>query len=497
MEVNSIQYKNRLSWASWLYIACVSAVMITLCSRCSPLYPFNDWVDVNCFFTVGKAMFNGRVVYRDIYEQKGVLLYFIYGIAYLISNTDFFGAYLIEILSFFVFLMMVYDTMCLFGAERTGLLVLPFLAAALCGSRGFYLGGSAEELMLPAIYLPLYTMMKCYRAAGDCIPDGKNMLLMGCGAACLLWSKFTLTGIYIGYIIFGSAVLIKRKEWKKLLHSALCFFAGVMIVSLPWILYFSFNHALADMFEVYFYNNIFVYPMKKTLHNYAAVLTMAFLKNIFMMAFIAFGVYGVLRESKNREFMAGMFCLYFFNVFFVFAGGVAFEYYAYGMAALAVPGAVYAAMRLEAFAVKRSGPAKKVLCAAAAAAFLLGDAAAWLYSDNSFLAKYDREDMWYQKFAEEILASDDHSVLNYNSLDLGIYTLTGYVPQNRFFCKLNINLDEMHNEMDASIREKKTEWVVFTDNTDFPEEYYDIVAEEQSFFSYESAPTTYYLGRKK
>ena len=78
-----------------VYFLLISAVMIGLCSRCSPLYPFNNWNDANCFFTTGKAMFSGKVVYRDIYEQKGILLYFLYGLCYLVSNKTFLGVYIL------------------------------------------------------------------------------------------------------------------------------------------------------------------------------------------------------------------------------------------------------------------------------------------------------------------------------------------------------------------------------------------------------------------
>ena len=55
-----------------------SLLFITICSKSSFLYPMNDWVDTQCFFTVGKAMVNGKVLYADIYEQKGPLLYFLF-----------------------------------------------------------------------------------------------------------------------------------------------------------------------------------------------------------------------------------------------------------------------------------------------------------------------------------------------------------------------------------------------------------------------------------
>ena len=42
----------------------IAAVLMFLCSISSPLFAFNDWMDANIFFTMGKSMFSGRVLYR-------------------------------------------------------------------------------------------------------------------------------------------------------------------------------------------------------------------------------------------------------------------------------------------------------------------------------------------------------------------------------------------------------------------------------------------------
>lgn len=68
-----------------LFIAATAIVTITICTKSSPIYPFNDWVDANCFLTVGKSMLHGKVPYQDLYEQKGPLLYILHALAALIS----------------------------------------------------------------------------------------------------------------------------------------------------------------------------------------------------------------------------------------------------------------------------------------------------------------------------------------------------------------------------------------------------------------------------
>ena len=95
-------------WKIILFCFALSALFLLICTKSSFLYPINDWNDSNCFFTVGKGMMQGKVPYRDLFEQKGPLLYFIHGLASLISFDSFLGVFFFEILSFGIFLWFSY-----------------------------------------------------------------------------------------------------------------------------------------------------------------------------------------------------------------------------------------------------------------------------------------------------------------------------------------------------------------------------------------------------
>ena len=87
---------RRKQQARELIFSCLcSFVLLLFCTRSSPLYPMNNWDDANSYFSMGKAMMNGMVPYRDLFDQKGILLYFLYGIGYLISHTTFLGVFII------------------------------------------------------------------------------------------------------------------------------------------------------------------------------------------------------------------------------------------------------------------------------------------------------------------------------------------------------------------------------------------------------------------
>ena len=80
-------------------LAALSAVVLALCSKSSPLYAFNDWMDANIFFTMGRSMLGGRVLYRDVFDHKGPVLYLLYGLAGLVGGTDFRGVLVLEIIA--------------------------------------------------------------------------------------------------------------------------------------------------------------------------------------------------------------------------------------------------------------------------------------------------------------------------------------------------------------------------------------------------------------
>ena len=73
--------------------------LLYICTASSPRYATNPWNDANAFLTVGKAMANGLTVYKDIFEQKGPLLYLIHALACFISDTSFTGVYVMQSLS--------------------------------------------------------------------------------------------------------------------------------------------------------------------------------------------------------------------------------------------------------------------------------------------------------------------------------------------------------------------------------------------------------------
>ena len=196
--------KQKTQRAVWLLG--IAALVLVWCSKSSPLYAFNDWMDANIFFTMGKSMLHGRVLYRDVFDHKGPVLYLLYGLAACVDNTGFGGVLLLETAAFAAFLWLgLRSAEAICGrALHPAWMALP--AAAVAASRAFSHGGSAEELLLPLLAAALFGAVSTLRASRP-MPL-RRVVLHGFLAGCALWLKYTVLGFYLVWAVLLAVFLL-------------------------------------------------------------------------------------------------------------------------------------------------------------------------------------------------------------------------------------------------------------------------------------------------
>ena len=240
-------------------LAClISAGVLLICSKNSPLYPMNDWVDVNCFFTVGRGMRHGLTPYLDLYEQKGPLLYAVFALAAWISETSFLGVFLIEAACFAAFLYFSGRTAeVLSGNSFAYGLTAAGLGIGIPLSPAFSHGGSAEELFLPVFAVSLYIVLKAMHERRP-LTAWQTVLLGACAAAAL-WTKYTFCGLYAG---LGIAVLVwdcADCRGRNLIRMAACALAGAALLTAAVLARYALAGALPALWQVYFVDNLTQY----------------------------------------------------------------------------------------------------------------------------------------------------------------------------------------------------------------------------------------------
>lgn len=447
----------------------LSALFIGLASKSSPLYPMNDWVDVNCFLTMGRGILDGLVPYRDLYEQKGPILYFVYAVISLFSRDSFIGVYLLEVVTYGLFLYFSGKLAQLYlGTSRVVYALITVLAAAVVTSWSFTHGGSVEQNTLFILAYGMYSVLKALKD-NRCL-SFREAFVNGIFAGIILWVKYTALGFYLGLAIFVLIWYLTEPSLRnKLLLTVGQFLLGIGAVSLVVVIYFALNGALDDLFTVYFYNNIFLYGEKiegsrpESLWNCLKTATQ-YNTNYGWMIWAGFAFILLKRPGQWKAGLMTALCFIGLTVG-TYWGGKAYDYYGLIFAAFCIFGLIVVAELLRGTALfdlwHKYLPdhfVSRITALTLLLSYLL--AATLSYNQNLYLTKYDKEDTVQYRFAETIQTVEDPTLLNYGFLDGGFYFASGATPACRYFCYFNINPPEMWAEQNACIANGEVDFIV-------------------------------------
>lgn len=469
-----------------------------LCTKSSPLYPFNDWGDANIYFTMGKGMLNGQVPYRDLFDHKGPLIYALYGLASLISSKSFLGVWILEIVAAFFFLLYSYKILKLFCLDKA-ITIMPIYAAVVYAANHMRHGGSAEELCLPFLVYGLYVLTKwVVKKERFC---NKELIFLGITSGCVLWIKYTMLGFYIGWIILPAITMIYKKEYKELFRIIRMIAVGVVLVTIPTLLYFLIHNSLGDLFTVYFYNNIFVYTGESVSFIEVIIRTLwntlrAAGKNIFIFGFIVLGVVWLLLE-KNYWLLVSLITCIGGMALTVLTAETVHGYYSMCFGVFGIFGilATWEALNViyNKYVYKFIKPdnAIKILAVISTIGMFLF---AYITGYNSDFILYNTEELPQYQFAKIMNENDNPTLLNYGFLDGGFYTVADISPSCKYFFEANMDLDEMKIAQKDMIEEGKVDFVVtFDEQYNWPK--YKLIADAE--FIMEGNNVTYYLYQLK
>lgn len=445
------------------FLLAVSTVLITFGSMCSFLFPVHTGVDQNVFFTIGESLLDGKVMYRDAWDQKGPLLYFMHTFAALFSRDSFFGVYLLEIVNLFVVLLYVGKISDLFLERKHRNLVVALTGLITITTFCFSRGDNAEEFCMPFLVIGLYHMI-CYLNSEEKQFSNKLMILHGIFAACILWIKFTMLGFYIGWCLLIGLTLWNRKQFKYAIYAALYFLLGMFIGTLPYLIYFMATGAMDDFYFGAIYSNVFMYSRKvRFVKRIEYFFMQDILYNPVMMPLSLLGV-AVFTASKkwlgNITARSSIAVTYISTYVFVFIGGTRYKYYLLIMAVYTVFGVIVGVKYFES-SIEKMRQHKKAWVSGCIVVFMVA-----LFAFSNVMPYFFKkwEEYPQLQFAKIINASEDKTLMNYNFLDGGFYLMADApLPKTKYFCRPNFPREafpELYEEQEAAIKNKETEFVV-------------------------------------
>lgn len=463
----------------FLFCLVSAAAILMICSLNSFLYPLNRWEDVNCFVTVARGMLNGMMPYRDLAEQKGPLLYVLHALALWPNPTSYHGIYIVEVLAVAPFLCLCWRTLRLYDDKLSVLWMAP-LAAFLCAGYCFRLGDSAEELCLPFAMASMYAYLRALRR-GEPI-SARGYVAHGLLAGCVFWMKYSQLGIHFMFMAMQAVLAVwddSRKAGRlrlgRAIRMCLFFLLGMLLSSVPWLIWFGVEGALSDMLRVYLYENIFGYVSRKypVIVQIGAGMVRGIMDNKPMTAVMLLGLVLVLTAPKDRMSWRekGFLVLSAASTaVMVYGGGRRYAYYYFafapfvGFALMAVgPIRLWISARLSrrGRALKPGLPWKRALSAVLCAAVLALSAG---YAYRHFRDARYIGLPWsltpQGKFGAYIRESEDRTLLSLHLLDSGFYMAADVQPVNYYFCLLNNYEDRAMADQMAVIEAQRVHFLV-------------------------------------
>jgi hypothetical protein len=224
------------------------------------------------YFIQSADIFNGKVLYRDIFAGKGPLFLFLFaGLNYFMPWSLFSTTILISICLLGLFLLS-YKIARLFLNPYPSFLVsfFPILLlrfiAQWCPETEFFCS--------PLILLSIYAICKLF-LDNSLLTQRQQFLwgaISGMSFAVVFWMKYQLIGLWMG-LIFTLIILLvlKRIRFKQFLSIFLSHLTGFSIPTVGVFAYFMLNGATGDLIQTYFFSR---YTYESEVENVNSVATL-------------------------------------------------------------------------------------------------------------------------------------------------------------------------------------------------------------------------------
>lgn len=207
--------------------------------------------DSSIFMSMGKMFYSGAIPYVDFFDHKGPVIIFIQALAAALFKDVRCGAFLLQVVSLFFTLIIIYKTIrSSLSDKSTFIIILLFL---IMFSRFIAAGNSTEEYCLFVSFLTLYYSIKFLKSKYTL--SAISYFIIGLSFAFSFWIRANNSAVIVACMLFMFIVLISNKNYNELIKMICYFVLGIIIVSLPIILYFIYIGAFNQMIDAAFIVN--------------------------------------------------------------------------------------------------------------------------------------------------------------------------------------------------------------------------------------------------
>lgn len=465
--------KKLIGQEKYIFLALLlySFLLFFFCTKLSPLYECNYWADLHIYFNIGKGLMNGLVPYKDLFDHKGPLIFFIYGLGYLISPDTFAGIYIIESILFFVGLSAVYIISRYFLSKAYAFAVAILFSCTYLVFSG--LGGAAEDFVLIFEVISLMLFILYFKKDLSAKHIYINLFLQGILLALVFFIK-------LNFIIFQAILVLtiltnflSERKFSILIKSTLAFNGGFAGVTAIISLYFIINSAFSDFTFAYItFNSLYA--------NAGEIQILLLLKQITIKAirfltlhpvFCTSIVLGVGFFTLTRHFLdniiarIGVLVSFFATLFIVLMPNVVMDYYYIILSIFSI----YTFIVLFSFIAKyRKLPSQIAgICLLCFFGLFLGNYQKQFFGESIKNLVQRTEANSIENYFGNIIEKEENPTLLCLGLNRGLvlFTKANIKPSVKYFFTPNIFHDQapqIRNAQDGYIRNRQIQFIIIT-----------------------------------
>lgn len=289
-------------WVLAISVLVYLAGMLLMSAYTSPLYPYHYGYDSAIFSLIGKSITQGRIVYRDLFDHKGPLLFLLEALGWWLGgSTGIFGLQCVlgtVTLAFFLGIWKIRHPV--WNAATVAEWITCFAAVYAYFFVMFERGNLSEEHSLPFIACSLYFLVR-YAAAAQTDHPLRYAFVHGvCVAAIALIRLNNAICICAGILAVGIRLLVHRR-YVNIVRNVLFGLLGMAVVFVPVVGYFALHGALEEMIYGAF---LFNFRYSGTVRDFSIVSGAEFwLRYVPAAVSLVFLVSGLRRRTRFENLM--------------------------------------------------------------------------------------------------------------------------------------------------------------------------------------------------
>lgn len=223
----------------WIAILAVTLLSGAMTDLFPLMRPSQTATDSSVFITVARMIDSGKVLYRDVFDHKGPVIYAVDLIGLKLGGLR--GIGLMELAAIFLAAWLTFKTLAIAVSRNVALIALLFFPFAF-----FHCiegGNLVEEFALPAIAYGNWFLVNA--VVRKRISFG-SVFLLGVTAGLVALLRLNMLSVFVVACFAAAYCGMLRKSFLFLVKSGIGFLAGAGIVIVPVILCFAHHHALGD-----------------------------------------------------------------------------------------------------------------------------------------------------------------------------------------------------------------------------------------------------------